>query len=94
MQAAANAKNNLGLRKARLFVSKCFADGGPQLKRVRPRAKGRCDLLFVSRALALLPQRFRLCLLKDFARVKLICYRRGNKILKPMVHMTIMVQER
>jgi Ribosomal protein L22p/L17e len=42
MQAAANAKNNLGLRKAKLYVSECMADGGPVLKRIRPRAKGRC----------------------------------------------------
>lgn len=42
-QAAANAKNNLGLRKARLYVSECMADAGPILKRIRPRAKGRCD---------------------------------------------------
>lgn len=41
LQAAANAKNNLGMRKTKLFVSECFADGGPQLKRIRPRAKGR-----------------------------------------------------
>lgn len=41
-QAAANAKNNLGLRKAKLYVSECMADAGPILKRIRPRAKGRC----------------------------------------------------
>ena len=44
MQAAANAKNNLGMKKANLYVSECFADGGPVLKRVRPRAKGRYGL--------------------------------------------------
>ena len=43
MQAAANAKNNLGLRAAKLYVCECSADGGPQLKRVRPRAKGRWE---------------------------------------------------
>ena len=42
VQAAANAKNNLGMRKAKLYVSECMADGGPVLKRIRPRAKGRC----------------------------------------------------
>ena len=31
------------MKKAKLYVSECFADGGPQLKRVRPRAKGRCE---------------------------------------------------
>ncbi len=44
MQAAANAKNNLGMKKANLYVSECYADGGPVLKRVRPRAKGRYGL--------------------------------------------------
>ncbi len=32
------------MKKAKLYVSECFADGGPQLKRVRPRAKGRFEL--------------------------------------------------
>jgi large subunit ribosomal protein L22 len=41
LQAAANAKQNLGLRKAKLYVSECFCDGGPRLKRFQPRAKGR-----------------------------------------------------
>jgi large subunit ribosomal protein L22 len=40
-QAAANAKNNKGALKTKLVVSECFADGGPQLKRFRTRAKGR-----------------------------------------------------
>lgn len=39
--AAANAENNLGLDKSDLFVAECFADQGPTLKRIRPRAKGR-----------------------------------------------------
>lgn len=40
--AAANAENNLGMDKNNLFVAECFADQGPTLKRIRPRAKGRC----------------------------------------------------
>ncbi len=40
-QAAANAKHNKGALKTKLYVSECFADGGPQLKRARPRAQGR-----------------------------------------------------
>ncbi len=40
--AAANAENNKGLDKNNLFVAECFADQGPTLKRIRPRAKGRC----------------------------------------------------
>ena len=39
--AAANAENNMGLNKNDLFIAECFADGGPILKRVRPRAQGR-----------------------------------------------------
>lgn len=41
LQAAANAKNNQGALKTKLVVAECFADGGPQLKRARPRAQGR-----------------------------------------------------
>ena len=41
MSAAANAENNLGLSKDNLYVAACFADQGPTLKRVRPRAQGR-----------------------------------------------------
>jgi large subunit ribosomal protein L22 len=39
--AAANAENNLGMSKDNLFVAACFADQGPTLKRVMPRAQGR-----------------------------------------------------
>ncbi|PSC75869.1 50S ribosomal L22 [Micractinium conductrix] len=41
LSAAANAKQNLGMRKAKLVVSECFADSGPVLKRAQPRAQGR-----------------------------------------------------
>lgn len=41
LSAGANAKNNNGLSKANLVISECFADGGPSMKRFRPRAKGR-----------------------------------------------------
>ncbi len=41
MSAGANAENNKGLSKDDLFVAACFADQGPTLKRVRPRAQGR-----------------------------------------------------
>ncbi len=41
MSAAANAENNLGLSKDNLFVAECYADQGPTLKRVMPRAQGR-----------------------------------------------------
>ena len=59
LSAAANAKNNQGMKKKDLVVSECFADEGPVLKRFRPRAQGR-----------------------------------AAKILKPLVHITVKVQER
>ena len=45
MQAAANAKENLNLSKLNLYVSECYADAGPNLKRFTNGYKGRCALL-------------------------------------------------
>ena len=39
--AAANAENNLDLDRDTLVVATAFADEGPTLKRIRPRAQGR-----------------------------------------------------
>ncbi|MDR3216161.1 MAG: 50S ribosomal protein L22 [Clostridiaceae bacterium] len=39
--AAANAENNLNMSRNDLYVAECFADQGPILKRIMPRAKGR-----------------------------------------------------
>lgn len=39
--AVANAEHNAGLDPAQLIVSQAYADGGPTLKRFRPRAQGR-----------------------------------------------------
>ena len=39
--AAANAKHNYGLDKKNLIIDQIFADEGPKLKRIRPRAQGR-----------------------------------------------------
>ena len=39
--AVANAEHNSGLDPADLVVSRAYADGGPTLKRFRPRAQGR-----------------------------------------------------
>ena len=39
--AAANAKHNHGVDKKNLIVDEIFADEGPKLKRIRPRAQGR-----------------------------------------------------
>ena len=39
--AAANAKHNYGLNKKKLIIDEIFANEGPKLKRLRPRAQGR-----------------------------------------------------
>ena len=39
--AIANAENNNGMNKDNLYVAECFANKGPTMKRVRPRAQGR-----------------------------------------------------
>lgn len=39
--AVANAEHNEGLDPATLVISQAFADGGPAMKRFRPRAQGR-----------------------------------------------------
>jgi len=39
--AAANASHNMGLNEAHLFISKAEVNGGPIVKKLRPRARGR-----------------------------------------------------
>nr|YP_010725253.1 ribosomal protein L22 [Zephyra violiflora]WDW32466.1 ribosomal protein L22 [Zephyra violiflora] len=39
--AAANASHNMGLNEADLFISKAEVNGGPFVKKLRPRARGR-----------------------------------------------------
>jgi large subunit ribosomal protein L22 len=39
--AIANAENNQGLLRDDLYVAEAYADQGPTLKRMRPRAQGR-----------------------------------------------------
>ena len=39
--AAANAENNHEMDPEKLYVSACYANPGPILKRIRPRAQGR-----------------------------------------------------
>ena len=39
--AVANAENNNGMNTANLYVAECYANKGPTMKRVRPRAQGR-----------------------------------------------------
>ena len=39
--AIANAENNNGMNAEKLYVAACYADKGPTMKRIRPRAQGR-----------------------------------------------------
>ena len=39
--AIANAENNNDMSKENLYVAECYADQGPIMKRVQPRAQGR-----------------------------------------------------
>ncbi|HHV18265.1 MAG TPA: 50S ribosomal protein L22 [Thermoanaerobacterales bacterium] len=39
--AAANAENNFDMNRDALYISECYADQGPIIKRYRPRAQGR-----------------------------------------------------
>ena len=38
--AVANAENNFDMDSDKLFISKCFVDGGPTMKRYHPRSRG------------------------------------------------------
>lgn len=39
--AVANAENNLGMNSEELYIAEAYANQGPTLKRIRPRAQGR-----------------------------------------------------
>ena len=39
--AIANAENNNGLKADNLYIAECFANKGPTMKRIHPRAQGR-----------------------------------------------------
>ncbi len=39
--AVANAENNNGMNVENLYVAECYANKGPTMKRVKPRAQGR-----------------------------------------------------
>lgn len=43
--AIANAENNFDLSRDNLFVKIAQVDKGPTLKRIKPRARGRADLM-------------------------------------------------
>ena len=39
--AIANAENNNGMNVENLYIEECFANKGPTMKRIKPRAQGR-----------------------------------------------------
>ena len=39
--AVANAENNNGMNRDNLYVAECYANKGPTMKRIQPRAQGR-----------------------------------------------------
>ena len=39
--AVANAQNNNGMNPEDLYIAECYANKGPTMKRIRPRAQGR-----------------------------------------------------
>ena len=39
--AIANAENNNNLSRENLYVEECYANKGPTMKRIKPRAQGR-----------------------------------------------------
>ena len=39
--AIANAENNNGMNVENLYIAECYANKGPTMKRIRPRAQGR-----------------------------------------------------
>ena len=39
--AIANAENNNGMDPSKLYVAECYANKGPIMKRIKPRAQGR-----------------------------------------------------
>jgi large subunit ribosomal protein L22 len=43
MSAAANAENNHDMNRDALYITECYADQGPIIKRYRPRAMGRAS---------------------------------------------------
>jgi large subunit ribosomal protein L22 len=41
LSAVANAENNNGLDANTLYIAECYANNGPTMKRIQPRAQGR-----------------------------------------------------
>ena len=38
--AAANAENNNGMNREKLYIAECYANKGPTMRRIHPRARG------------------------------------------------------
>ncbi len=45
LSACANAEHNQNMDRGDLYVAECFADGGPELKRIQPVSKGRAHAI-------------------------------------------------
>ena len=45
---SANAENNNGMNAENLYIAEAYANKGPTMKRIRPRAQGRACLLYTS----------------------------------------------
>jgi len=43
--ALANAENNYGMDRDKLYIDEIYADQGPTMKRFRPRAQGRATMI-------------------------------------------------
>ena len=41
LSAIPNAENNNGMNPEKLYIEECYANKGPTMKRIRPRAQGR-----------------------------------------------------
>ena len=48
--AIANAENNNGMDPDKLYIQECYANKGPTMKRIRPRAQGRAYRIEIGRA--------------------------------------------
>ena len=44
--AVANAENNNGMNADNLYIAQCYANKGPTMKRIQPRAQGRAYRIF------------------------------------------------
>jgi large subunit ribosomal protein L22 len=67
--AAANAENNFDMNRDALYISECYADQGPIIKRYRPRAQGRATSIHKKTShitIILKEKEVILCVVKDW----------------------------